>query len=710
MMVVGSIRRFSNSVVRFGSGTLSESITNFISTVKLQQENAPSLLGAIDKLIDKHQDSLIRRLNIEKSPDQDYIDVKQKIWDHLGACDHDLYQHCQRINESRRAVIESNKLKIGPDDISAVNNFITQLYPLHNESAISFDKFNSNKYLDIPSMITKYELINHNQLYHTYYELPYPQAFHLDAKHVNDFIEKFLFKKRDFRKPNIISELYLEFNKDPESIDKFWQEMMKKRLQYVRMISKILNDFKSWGIPININEQNELIKYIFFRDSKYMIDKYHEIIASTTIKPITSEYSKFNLKTYQDLKQSILNNPDFKFDDNEDKLHINSFNTFLYIASQHDNFEVVKSIIEDLKLSNLIDEKKVYKNNSIANTRTFKLLLEYFATSKQEIFFTNTLDFILDHSSSMIIDINVINSILDSLIKLNRLDLAEQVLSQLFLSEIKDKSDIVENEEDAVYRQLSLEDIIAYNKLMLIYRNLKALTNDKDIFFKFQPTGKTFELLINQYCGMVPITNSFNKVRYLLSIMEVYYGLPTNTKLFTIIFKKFKSVVDIHNEPDWSDLNELINFVIKLINLHDYSFNLTPDSSMFIDDQNMSKIDKLGLSTQLKNFVNDHLNLPKETLEHLSIPKGNFVKLSNNLIDLIYGSILHNLSSNTKGPDDIKWELIRKIKEQKYRLDESLKTIQETDIYRNDSNQIYKIDEINYIKKGFLIDLIDLFD
>ncbi|KAK6463828.1 hypothetical protein DFJ63DRAFT_138318 [Scheffersomyces coipomensis] len=708
-------------------------LTKFTDKVKVQQQGSYPLLAAIDRLIDKYQSTLVDQLNISTDQNQEYIQLKQQIWDRLSICDHDLYNHYQKVYKIRRDEINKHKLQI--DQVGLHNRFVDQLYPLKNQENVPFTtNTRIQKQLNIPVNLMKYQLINHKQLFHSLHDLPSPQPFYLKDNELNDFIERFLFNKRNFKKVNTISEInldiFLSYNNDSTNhyigfAEKKWVEMFKERLEYVRMITKLLNDLKNWGIPININEENKLISYIFYKDPSSLIDKYQQLTShnsnsnsnlitnlnsnTRTIENDTLEYQDFNLNIYHSLKQSILNNSEFRFDDKNIDLHINTYNTFLFLAIRHDKLDIVEEIIKDLQLTFILNDPTSQYPKSIDN-KTLVLLLNYFGDVKYQSYFENILDYIINQDRSIIMDIKLINTIMKSLIMLNRLDLSEQLLSQLFLNNVnkqpKEIDSELEQDEDTYQYQLTNEDKTTYKKLLLIFKNLKRLTNDQEIQFNIKPIEKTFSNLIEQYCSDKEVNNSFNKVRYLLSIMETYYQLPTSTKLFKIIFKKFKSTtVGTTNNEEWKDLQELINFIIKLINLHDYGFNITQDTSIFSSDLKYSKLNKIALSPQLKHFINNHLEIPNNTLSNLSYSNGNFIKLPNILIDLIYNAIIVNLSHNAAQNSG----LIEKIHSQKLQLDQKLNSINWSH-YSNESKQLHKIDEIAYVKKGFLIDLVDILD
>ncbi|KAK6459422.1 uncharacterized protein RJT20DRAFT_15864 [Scheffersomyces xylosifermentans] len=678
---------------------LEESVNCFIQKVKSSQENSSgSLLSTVDMLIDKHNEQLSERLGIAR--DQEYLVVKQNIWNKLNSCNLASLTRTESIEESRTKLLKEHRLKLPDSAISSLSRFTKCLYPLKKVSSTALSINNINKTLDIPSTLAKYESVNHEKLFGAFYELPSPQPFYLPPDQFKDFLSRFLFNKHDFVKPNIISLLNVQ-GADPYRYFEYFNQMLNKREEYVRMVTRIVEDCQKCGLEISLEEHNQIIFYTFFKDRYPIIRKLHESVERLKEQGISvtpNLYHDFDLGTYDALRKSLK----LKYG----KIQTSSLNVFLLHAIRHYNEDILKDILSSFGLSAIVGEEQNVKRIAEPDSKTFTLLLEHFSSpeyvSKYGI--DNYFSTIEATNGLMNLDINLVNTVIKSLCVAGNLELAERIVSQLFLQETPELQ--IDESEALVYKQMTPEDKLAYRKLFSMFSNLKAITHDIEISFTILPTESTFKALISAYCQPTSLVrNSFLKVNYLINFMETYYKLPATTRIYQLVFKKFESSQD----EGWQ-LHDLVTVTSKLISMHDYFYNLSEDTSLFRTNGNFSKLEKISISPQLKNFIDSHLIQQPDL--NIPVDRGGFFKLSDSVISSIYHAFMATLrrSKTTENSETID-DLLRQIQKLYEEVRERVANVRgpiERNNYSTSSREIYTIDEINYIKKGFLVDLIDI--
>lgn len=185
---------------------------------------------------------------------------------------------------------------------------------------------------------------------------------------------------------------------------------------------------------------------------------------------------------------------------------------------------------------------------------------------------------------------------------------------------------------------------------------------------------------------------------YMMSVIEDQ-GLPITTRIFHALFSKFIEI-NKHRTSDKSDWNleELNHVTLKLIDAYDKTSNLRQDILM------KNKVEELLVSAQLKSFVNSNLN--DKGIGYIPNERGRFVKLSDSIIHQVcraYFTVLNNDPSLTSSQ---KKEYIGNIDLLRQDVLNDIKRIRASES-RDQKQMVFINEEINYIKKGFLIDLID---
>lgn len=542
---------------------------------------------------------------------------------------------------------------------SKYETFIKSLYPLQKSSTLPFTVKNP-QLIDIVSNIMKYYNTNHEQLFRSYMELPSPAPVYLSPQTFEFFLEKFLYHKHDFIKPNALSISFMKRNKPPRLLVSMFNDMMTKRKEYVKMVTLIVQDMKQSGYEISVQNQSLLIYISFYKDVPEISERIEQIsknLESQYGYPVSIEqFPTFDWDIYTHLKSSL-------------PFHIDIYNVLLFHATRHGSEDVIDDVLKNINIGS--NDDLLLKPNS----ETMRILLEYYSSAGLLDPFTNSIDYLIN--SNILIDIKLINLIIKGLVAAKRTQLAESMLSGFHIQETDDS-------ELLMSKQLSPEDKFAHDKLLQIFKQIQNVTKD-DSTFEIIPTENTFIPLISHYCELGRI----DKVKIILNIMQSSYKLPITTRIYRDIFQ------GIMESP--CALRDLVEIVSEMLSTHDYTYNLTQDNTI--------KDFRGQLTPELRSFIDNHLITPDE----INIPKdrGNFIKFSDDLMLMIYNTFIAVAEAEQEQ------QLLVALKEHKEESRALLYNARRSTRFYSraaDKSEIYQNDEVVYLKKGILIDLIDLVD
>lgn len=671
-----------------------------------QNSSTGYLLEIVKSLIDKYPSTLAKKFNIQQ--DKNEISIKEEIWQKLISL-----EGVDSIRSERRSILNMKNSQYRVPQIS-YNNFLKALYPQKNRGSLGLRLIEKDLSNYINNAI-KYELINHDLVYRCYCELSEPATLYMKPNHLEDFISRFLYR-RDFIKPNPFSSSY---TRSASIMYTKYIEMLDERAAHVGMCTKILNDMKVSGLPLSTDEQNQLIFMTFFRDRADVIEKINKTVRRLTEEGMLCDVHKlrdmnrFDWDTYQLIK-SLFSSAEYL------PLGIDTYNTLLFIAIRHERHDIIRDILKNLGMLDLIQNFDPSQANitTISNRETVELLIDYFSSasfrknSKDETFtaFQNIITY-LSNSQYITPDIRTINKIIRGLTSMKAIEDAEILVSKLFInpqSEDTEEGSLGEQTPDlTLYMNLTFEDKMFYKKLLKLYDQLKQILKSQNPninidSYKLIANEGTFRPLIYSYCSPNNDENSFRKAAYMMQIMEEQYGLPITSRLFHALFQKFidSNKQTVSYNSDWN-LKQLNQVIIKLINSHDtYSSNQ--------DTLLKTKVDRMVLSPQLKSFVNNHLE--RKSSGDIPNDRGNFVKLSDGLIYLVHQACVAVLSNDHDMDLTQKKTLLGLVDSYREDLLSDIKDIRSSTspfTYRARKQMVYKNDEITYIKKEFLVNLID---
>lgn len=304
----------------------------------------------------------------------------------------------------------------------------------------------------------------------------------IEPSHLNYLIDNFL-RYPKFKRP---VKILNSRDKPSQTIVHGYMALWKIRHHYIQQINRLFGDLKAHNLPISTDEQNQFLKYIFFKD-RYDIDE--RVDRALELK---------QLKRYQQTS--------FTFDFYK-KLRLedtSSLNNLLQLSLMHNNREIFDDILTRI----------TYDRN------TYKLLLDaYSGQFKDESKF-----FLLVQEIDIPMDITVVNCIMRGYVELGK---AEEAMGF-----IKDMVPLkVDTPNKSVYQYLTTKDKQMYSKYLSYYDFLSKYASLPSI--QLSPNIETFTPLLRYYSDV----RDFGMLQEMVGIIDKF-DLPLTTKSFEIIFEK----------------------------------------------------------------------------------------------------------------------------------------------------------------------------
>lgn len=626
------LRRFnsisSSSTSSSSTGVLS-SIDKLILRVRNEQvRNSGTLLKCIDLLIDKYQSLLIKKFNINYNELNQYK-IQQEIWDNLKRMKLEFKDTNKLL---RKKLMINNQVEYTKE----YRNFIKQLYPINNNITRRGRRiFDSEiKYFDLVNNSKKYLNINHDELFKRYLDLPSPAPRYMNHEDLENFINKFLLRRKNYADSNQIEGCIIK--EDYQAAIKSIIRKNEDRKNYHDICIKIINDINKSNLPVTRNEQIRLIYLSYFKDRQDLI-KY--IDDENKIMNENLNYPEFNWNDYSKLLKL--------FDDRDDILGI-----LLFLATRHDKFDIIQDILPRVGLNEIININN--NSNTILDIKLKDVslihLLVYFTyyikRPNYETYLTNTIDYITENVS--ILGTDMINTIINSLIQLGHIKKAQMLFEMAFCQDVSSSSQPQDsnNSENMLYRRFTSEDDQVFKDWLSIYSNLKKITQDQEIIYKLIPNDTSFMIFIDGYCKY----GEFSQIKQMIYIMDNLINQPLSTRMYTRIFTGFMKRT---NESGWI-LDEFIEVLTRLIRDIDnkertpgYLKKLINDGSVITFSQTRSSLMEQKQQLQYQNFENINIlrlsNLLLETiinaleslLHHNSMDQPKYKDALTNLRDVL---------------------------------------------------------------------------
>ncbi|CCE80292.1 Piso0_003405 [Millerozyma farinosa CBS 7064] len=652
-------------------------VGNFAKRLKNESGSALSLLERTTKLVSENQEVL-----------QDYLEVGintqrppiSDVWNSLLL----KAKGIDKVSDERKQLLLEGKKHVRVPQI-AYNKFLKALYPFK-------EVYTHQDELSLGSNFARFSLINHDLIYKEYSELPKPAPLYMEPNHLEEFLDQFFFL-RDFIRPTNMGR---SFKSSSKVIYARYREQANRRKNHISMCSHIIEDMKMAGLPLSTQERNRLIFMSFFKDDHQIIQKVTRAVEALNLGEEKSRLlsnKDFNWKSYKTIKEQFIQ------ESSEGKLHISTYNTLLSIACRHDCAVVLNDILHDLGLDFLLEVTNESKPIASANRETIEILLSYFSYNprgKNADKFYSVVKYLTE--SNITPDIRIVNEIIKGLIRLERMDEANYVLYCLFqnpgltLNTYPDSSQF--SPERIIEKGLTYECKKYYKEVLQIYDFVKHVLNEKNIsvesHFEVRPNESTFKPFLDYYCS--PTNANFSAEGVLAYIRDAEEnGLILTTRMFQVIFEKFITMNSGHHpDTDWS--YDMLNAVTsKFLHNHDIMTSSHPS-----ERESVSKL-----------ILDDRLSTDFDSAKVYQDLKGRFIKVSDHMVNIITQAHITVINNSGFIDSNKKKSIVHHIKQSKLELFECVQDKRKSTPMRRDQSLSVN-EEVVYLKKAFIIDLIDL--
>lgn len=497
--------------------------------------------------------------------------------------------------------------------------------------------------------------INHALLYKHYCFLPEPGVMHMDPDDFEVFMAS-LISRRNFVKPGALSLSRANYC-SPIEILVGYEKTVEARANHLGMCSKIVGDLTEAGLSVTPSERNQLMFMTFFKDKPEFMEMVQNALAK--MDKSDAKYQHFDqlvnhrgtamdMKIYMKLREQI------------GELKIGSLNILLQTGIRHG----VQAMVAHLKTY-------LNRGDITPNRRTYQILVEENAMRGDVEGVVKAMEHIPPGTA---LDIRLLNSIISGLVQMGHPDLAESLIAPFMdVPELGLKSD------EIFMKLLTSEDRAEYSRRMAYFDE-----SEEKVPLKLHPTEETFLPLLKYYCTAKNTT--FDHINKILFCMENTYGLPVTTRIFLLLFDSFV-------DSDYS-IEDLRYITGKLISLHDAYYDVS-------DIRLRDKMERVQMPTELVSLLNDVMSTSPP--QEIPSDKGTFTKLLDELVLRIYDAYI----SVIKDP-----RLVREIEHQRRVYVKSLGKARHLARLGPLSDgptahHLYKRDEFVYLKKAFVIDLLD---
>lgn len=464
--------------------------------------------------------------------------------------------------------------------------------------------------------------------------------------------------RRDFVRPNSLSPTSKYYYLNEQMIQAF-VSAQRSRKAHLASFWKVARDMNEANVPVTRHEQRQLLYMTLYKERPDILamvtDAYESLnkslenyltYADMYKSAISSEYSPSTLALFRDL---------FK-----DDWDIDTLNMFLFTAFRHGDDATFKRFLHELKKLK-------------PNKKTFLVILEKYASSGDVFLFSSWLQ-ILATEYPHLVEIKLFNTIVKCLTLMDFVDQAQNLVSVFSPNKLHRLEP-----HELFLKQLTIDDREIYNNYWRAYEESRSVEN-----ISLYPTEETFLPLLSAYCNDLKV--DFDTILGLLYQAELVWGIPITTRMYKLLFHSFRG--SRHTVVE-------LKFVTgKLVASHDVSYG-----------NNEAWIKSQLLNIELPSNVMGVLSLViGEDYVDTTPSQGCFIKLSDELVHAVYmafDNCLQNMPTEQALAAKAYKEYLARLAEARQEYRRSM----EPDATLLDLNAR---DEFMYIKKGLIIDLLDI--
>ncbi|OBA19934.1 hypothetical protein METBIDRAFT_14924, partial [Metschnikowia bicuspidata var. bicuspidata NRRL YB-4993] len=475
---------------------------------------------------------------------------------------------------------------------SVYGKFLKNLYPVRN----SLTMLNSNR--------EAFRQVNHDLLFRSYNTLPRPGVAHMRYEDFEHFMLQ-MFSFRAFLKPNMLSGTNI-FLFDDAFLLKQYADANMTRQAHLKNLWQITSDLALSEIPITEYERQNLVYKTFFRERQDIMETIQSIARqgnpqdSVAAKNILNKWQSphFDFETYKEVY--------LKFGDATDA---EALNVILLTALRHGNMAAYSDIMSKIRADSYTRD-------------TFKILLENLSLLGQRHEFNIWISLLVSRHIDLI-DIQLLNTIIFSLVELGEPQLAESLFEALIV-----KSEVALTEDGRFLKLVKLDDKLKYSLYISGYDQLPSKPP-----VNYHPTEQTFIHILRYYCESGA---DFSALARLLNQVESVQMLPITSQMFKYVFRAFS----LHEYT----IDNLQYMLYKLLEAHDLNSGAR-------DTWVREQINNSALPQDLSRFLNEVMAEPPAP--EFTVGDNNFVKLSNTLVRQVFLAFRHTLGPNAELKDRV---------------------------------------------------------
>lgn len=529
-------------------------------------------------------------------------------------------------------------------DLATYTRFVRALYPL-SDNLGRFSTAESSR-----------SMVNHTELLDAYHSLPKPGVAYIKPQDFETFMALAI-DRRNFVKPNGLAPSSQHYFLSEQIINAYTQAVAARK-QQLSDFWRITDDLNVAEVPVSKSEHRQLLFMAFYKDKPEILEMVERALENLSKSlDIYEDYFKklrnaqetpYLLETVNQVRKSL-----------EKDMDTDTLNMLLFSAFRHKDEKTKEAIIDELELMEPSRDtfRILFEGYSYENAlRPFSLNLHLLSTTHMEM-----------------LDVKLLNTLIQSLVRLNLIEQAESLVETFDKSRFRP---LTENEQ--FLKLLTIDDRQKYSQYWSAFEDLR-----ENPAYSIYPTENTFFPLLSAYCSA---NTEFDKIAKILYQAEQIWGIPITSRTYKQIFHSFTK--SDHSAED-------LRFVTgKLITSHDSMYGAT---DLWLRNQ-MQLVELPGnVASVLLEFIESENN-------RFQPENACLVKLSDELVQAIYTAFLTVLRGQ---PESLERAGNSHAKFKKH-LGKAREEYRRGITPKPSLADLGSRDEFTYIKKAFIIELLDI--